>query len=88
MSGSPTEPTVALTPSKMWGYLYPAVKYTIIQTIHTYTCIYMHIHAHTYTYMHALITVGRALWGAVADAVSLRERQNFPNRLGWGLGQG
>ena len=49
---------------------------------------YMHIHAYTGTYMHAPITVGRGLWGAVADAVCLRERRNFPNRLGWGLGPG
>ena len=49
---------------------------------------YMLIHAHTGTYMHAPITVGRGLWGAVADAVCLRERRNFPNRLGWGLGPG
>ena len=60
-------------------------------TIQTYTYIYMQymqIHADTGTYMHAPITVGRGLWGAVADAVCLRERRNFPNRLGWGLGPG
>ena len=88
---SPTEPTVALTHGEIWGYLFPLVKYTHIQTIHTYTHIYiqyMQIHAHTGTYMHAPITVGRGLWGAVADAVCLRERRNFPNRLGWGLGPG
>ena len=65
--------------------------------IHTHTdntYIYVHIHtihaihAHTGTYMHAPITVGRGLWGAVADAVCLRGRRNFPNRLGWGLGPG
>ena len=91
MSVSPTEPTVALTLGEIWGYLFPLVKYTHIQTIHTYTYIYMQymqIHAHTGTYMHAPITVGRGLWGAVADAVCLRERRNFPNRLGWGLGPG
>ncbi len=37
-------------------------------------------------YVCAPITVGRGLWGAVADAVCLRERYYFPNRLGWGLG--
>ena len=60
-------------------------------TIQTYTYIYMQymqIHAHTGTYMHAPITVGRGLWGAVADAVCLRKRRKFPNRLGLGLGPG
>jgi hypothetical protein len=38
--------------------------------------------------MHAPITVGRGLWGAVADAVCLRKRRNFPNRLGLVLGPG
>jgi hypothetical protein len=31
--------------------------------------------------MHVPITVGRGLWGAVADAEGLRERYNFP--IGW-----
>jgi hypothetical protein len=46
------------------------------------------IHAYTGTYMHVPITVRRGLWGAVADAVCLREWYNFPNRLWWGLGLG
>ena len=50
---STTEPTLALTLHEIWGYLFPVVKYTHIQTIHTYTYIYiqymqyMHIQAHT-----------------------------------------
>ena len=38
--------------------------------------------------MHAPVTVGRGVWGAMANAVCLRERYNFPNWLGWGPGLG
>ena len=53
MPESTTEPTLALTLHEILGYLFPVVKYTHIQTIHTYTYIYiqymqyMHIQAHT-----------------------------------------
>jgi hypothetical protein len=46
--------------------------------IHTYTYTYQQYMHNTDTYMHAPITVGRVFWGAVADAVGLRERYNFP----------
>ena len=50
---STTEPTLALTLHEILVYLFPEIKYTHIQTIHTYTYIYiqymqyMHIQAHT-----------------------------------------
>jgi hypothetical protein len=88
---------VPLSQLWLWHYdkfvgIYTIVKdtYTYRQYIHihTYTYRYMHIHAYTDTYMHVPITVGRGLWGAVADALCLRKWYNFPNRLWWGLGLG
>ncbi len=69
-----------MTLCQVFGYIYNRVRYILIQTIQTYTYTYKYrymyihaIHAYTGTYMHVPITVRRDLWGAVADAVCLRE---------------
>ena len=91
---------VPLSQLWLWHYDKFVGIYTIVKDtntyrqyihIYTYTYRYMHIHAiqaYTDTYMHVPITVGRGLWGAVADALCLRKWYNFPNRLWWGLGLG
>ncbi len=69
---------MALILCQVFGYIYNSVKYILIQTIQTYTYTYIQIHVYTcntciYRHMHVPITVRRGLWGAVADAICLRE---------------
>jgi hypothetical protein len=57
----PTEPTVALTLWQVCGYIYHCQRYIHIQTIHTYTYIYIQIYAYTciYRHIHACANHGR-----------------------------
>ena len=76
MPESTTEPTLALTLHEILVYLFPEIKYTHIQTIHTYTYIYiqymqyMHIQPDTGTYISDVSEV------ALNDAKTVR-RYNF-----------